>query len=104
MLERCGEIDEVGDGERQVERHVGKRVASSAVPRRQLLDEGIPAGAAEREDLVQRAERLDLDHFRAVAPAEPGRPAGGREDAEPAQKCEVTPAGLVSGDVSSDHE
>ena len=53
MLARGVEVDEVGDGEGEVEGGVGEWVAPSAAPVGELLDERVPAGAAEREDLLE---------------------------------------------------
>jgi hypothetical protein len=65
-----------------------------------LLDDAVPAGAAEREELFQRGARLAVDDLGAVAPAEPALASPDRVDPEAAQKWDVTPAGLSSADVS----
>jgi hypothetical protein len=84
VLERGGEVDEVGNSERQVQLHVPERMPSAFVA--DALDERIPAGTAERKDLFERRVALDLDDVVAVAPPEPVPAVREREDAEAAQR------------------
>jgi hypothetical protein len=71
MLTRRVEVDEVGDREREAQGDVGQCATPPAAAGCELLDERIPAGAAECEDLLERRVRLAVDDLGAVSPTEP---------------------------------
>ena len=100
MLARSVEVDEVRDRERQLQRDGVGAVALPAASGDHSPDDGVPAHAAEREELFEGGVRLAVDDLGAVAPAEPALASSDRVDAEAAQKWDVTPAGLSSAEVS----
>src|SRR5262249_25925533 len=100
VLARRIEVDEVGDRKREAQGDVGERVAPRAAAGHHPIDERVPAGAAEREDVLERRVGRAVDDLRPAAPAEPRRATCDRVDPEAAQRWEVTPAGLSSADVS----